>query len=579
MKMRTTSMLLILLLFTACASQQLPSHFRHHSGWLVPKDKVAFLILHEVVLISVDGKNYRKNSGIIEFLPGTYNMSFLMRGTIIGNHEFSSKISVSIRITLKQGCIYQASRSIGKVNWKLRQGRFNWNVNVSNITDNEQTLNAISYKDTEPVLDDVKAFNNRARAYVKLEKYKNAIADLDKSVKLDPNNSKTHALRSFVYVRMEKYEKAILESNEAIELNHLNPTPFNNRGFAYKRLGIYNQAILDFNRAIKIEQDDLYYANAGDTYRLMDKHNEAIKYYKKAINVTPTKYSYTNDLGDIYKSLGDMDRACKEWKKAHDIKFGNSLQYLVYCYNGPVYNVSRVYLDMLPVSKNSFIKPKSSTHRVNFKDNSHFLWIDDKKWSKKKWDINFSGSPREVIDNFNKPYEITHFRGGGISVFLDTKTPPIPLLSLRNDLMNNFTTVMKLKDINLDEEFRNINGKKILSLNLTARSKKIKSGKVKIHIYLSYSHMGTNSLVLSAPEDVYYEYKSDIDDLLNGLATTQANLTQSGTKTNSSDKKIRAKKEGGEKLAKLDSLFKKGLLSEEDYEYNKNMLFQSNSRE
>ncbi|HPJ69156.1 MAG TPA: tetratricopeptide repeat protein [Desulfobacteraceae bacterium] len=565
MRMRIKSILLILLIVSACATQQTPKQFRHrHHSATLPKDKVAFLVLYHVILNTVDGKYFTKNCGHIEFLPGSYNMSFYMGDTVIGNYKYSSKIPVNMNVTLEEGRIYQASRVIKDV----KHGTFNWDIEITDITDEEEVQKGFSYKDSEPVLSDVEVLNNRARAYNNINRREEAIADLDKSIKLDPNNSKTYVLRSLVYNDMGKHEKAITESNKAVEINPLSASAFNNRGYAYQRLDIYSQAILDYNRAIKLDAtNSLYRSNLGYTYKAIGNYDEAIKHYNQAINIEPKNFTYTNSLGDIYQLLGDMEKACEEWKKAHDIKFGNSTGYLIYCYSGPVYNVSKYYLDRLPVSEKKFTKPKSSNLQVNFKDQSHRLWIDDQKWNVKKREIT-GATALELYNKLNQPIEITHTRGE-ISVFLDTKTPPVPLAELRNDMMNNLTTNLKLKDITLAEEFRNINGKKILSLNLTGRSKTVKSGKIKIDVYLSYSNMGTNSLVLTAAEGVYNANKSDVDDLLNGLVTTQTTLAKSEANKSSLDKKTQAKEGIEKKLVKLDSLHKKGLLSKEDYEYNK----------
>ena len=86
-------------------------------------------------------------------------------------------------------------------------------------------------------------------------------------------------------------------------------------------LGKTIDAIKFFKKSIELNESyaDPHY-NLGHIYQSDDKYDEAITCYKNAIEINPKYYAAYNNLGNIYKEIGDLDAAIGSFKKAINLK-------------------------------------------------------------------------------------------------------------------------------------------------------------------------------------------------------------------------------------------------------------------
>ncbi|KAB1259146.1 Small glutamine-rich tetratricopeptide repeat-containing protein alpha [Camelus dromedarius] len=88
-------------------------------------------------------------------------------------------------------------------------------------------------------------------------------------------------------MKAENFEAAVHFYGKAIELNPANAVYFCNRAAAYSKLGNYAGAVQDCERAICIDPLALSSLN---------KHTEAVAYYRKALELDPDNETYKSNL-------------------------------------------------------------------------------------------------------------------------------------------------------------------------------------------------------------------------------------------------------------------------------------------
>ncbi|XP_008061807.1 small glutamine-rich tetratricopeptide repeat-containing protein alpha isoform X2 [Carlito syrichta] len=93
-------------------------------------------------------------------------------------------------------------------------------------------------------------------------------------------------------MKVENFEAAVHFYGKAIELNPANAVYFCNRAAAYSKLGNYSGAVRDCERAICI---DPAYSKAYGRMGL-NKHAEAVAYYRKALELDPDNETYKSNL-------------------------------------------------------------------------------------------------------------------------------------------------------------------------------------------------------------------------------------------------------------------------------------------
>ncbi len=93
----------------------------------------------------------------------------------------------------------------------------------------------------------------RGNNYFKQGLYDQAIAEYNKTVKIDSNFAKAYYNRGLAYHNQELYEQAIADYSKAIEIEPKDAIAYINRGFIYEHQELYEQAIADYSKAIDID--------------------------------------------------------------------------------------------------------------------------------------------------------------------------------------------------------------------------------------------------------------------------------------------------------------------------------------
>ncbi|MCP4348787.1 MAG: tetratricopeptide repeat protein, partial [Desulfobacterales bacterium] len=82
----------------------------------------------------------------------------------------------------------------------------------------------------------------------------------------------------------------------------------------------YKEAIKQYRKAIEIDPNYAYaYNGLGSAYDDLENYEEAIKQYKKAIEIDPNDATYYSNLGNTFKNQKNYEEAIKQYKKAIEI--------------------------------------------------------------------------------------------------------------------------------------------------------------------------------------------------------------------------------------------------------------------
>ena len=189
--------------------------------------------------------------------------------------------------------------------------------------------------------------------------YVSAERDFQQAVRIDPENASLWNYLCSTRILASKYKSAIDACNEALKLSTKYVIALGNRADAWSYLGDYDKAMTDINRAIALNPSSVFgyqlrgwlniYNNDGDKVQsskdlqqvlrmspdnyfamtglgivqmeLKDAFG-AIRWFDKAIAISP-KYAYAyRSRGMARELMGDMVGACSDWRKAKS--FGNT---------------------------------------------------------------------------------------------------------------------------------------------------------------------------------------------------------------------------------------------------------------
>ncbi|GEM_PF-3321560 len=123
----------------------------------------------------------------------------------------------------------------------------------------------------------------RGKLYKTIEKFSEALLDLNKAIKLNTNLSEAYSLCGSIYWEYKNYNEAINNWNKFIELEPDNAKGYSFRGYNRALLQEYELALIDIKKAISLESDNsLYYFHLATTYMLMLNLDEARRFFQKS---------------------------------------------------------------------------------------------------------------------------------------------------------------------------------------------------------------------------------------------------------------------------------------------------------
>jgi tetratricopeptide (TPR) repeat protein len=131
----------------------------------------------------------------------------------------------------------------------------------------------------------------------------------------------------------KQVDQATLDSinvyTELIKKYPADPVYYKNRGDAYFKIERYNESVADYQRALQIDPFDLpALRNLAAMYVKMEKYSEAIKEYDNLIRLYPTAQDYIN-RGNVHESFHNIPMAVADYTRAVDMDTNNVYFYFV----------------------------------------------------------------------------------------------------------------------------------------------------------------------------------------------------------------------------------------------------------
>ena len=147
-----------------------------------------------------------------------------------------------------------------------------------------------------------------------LKQYKEAIADFDKAIELNPEDAEAYYNRGSAKDDLKQHKEAIADYDKAIELNPKFSAAYNNRGVVKGKLKQHKEAIADFDTVIKLKPEDAQaYYNRGLAYREVGKKEEADADFR----------TWTELIGESTKEIKETSETVKSKIEAVEEKTEN----------------------------------------------------------------------------------------------------------------------------------------------------------------------------------------------------------------------------------------------------------------
>ena len=128
----------------------------------------------------------------------------------------------------------------------------------------------------------------RAKAYAADDKFKDAIADFDKALELDPALVEAYVERGVLFANNKRYDDAIGDYTRAIEMDPKNAKAYAMRAEAKLKSEAVDEALIDVNQALLLSLGDaLALRIRGEVYEAQERVDDAIYDYQQALAKDP----------------------------------------------------------------------------------------------------------------------------------------------------------------------------------------------------------------------------------------------------------------------------------------------------
>lgn len=143
-----------------------------------------------------------------------------------------------------------------------------------------------------------------------------AIAELNRGLKLAPNSDAGYVRLGTVYAQAGRQEEAIATFNKGIEVNPYYWVLHNELGHAYFSIGQNDKALDEFKKVTELEPDNVTgWNNLASMYERVSRYQDSIPAYQKSIEIAPTWAAYCN-LGNVYTVLKQYPQAIDALQKS-----------------------------------------------------------------------------------------------------------------------------------------------------------------------------------------------------------------------------------------------------------------------
>jgi Flp pilus assembly protein TadD len=169
--------------------------------------------------------------------------------------------------------------------------------------------------------DDADAHYNLGIAYLKQNRYDEAIKEFTTAVSLRPDFAEAHYNLGTAYGKQNRYDEAIKEFIITVTLRPDFAEAYDGLGTAYLDQNRYDEAVNEFVTAVKLKPDDAdAHYNLGIAYGRQNRLDEAVKEFIAVLKRKPDDAEAHTNLGIAYGKQNRLDEAVKEFITAAKLK-------------------------------------------------------------------------------------------------------------------------------------------------------------------------------------------------------------------------------------------------------------------
>jgi tetratricopeptide (TPR) repeat protein len=158
--------------------------------------------------------------------------------------------------------------------------------------------------------DDARVWYNKGVVLAELGRYMEALNANEKALHLKPNDFEALHNKGAVLERLERYGEALAVYDDALHLNPEIADTWFNKGVALGKMGRQEEALLAYEKAVSLKSDhDLAMVGKGIALVNMRRYDEALSAYNEAIRLKPDYALTWNNKGVALVHLGRYDEA------------------------------------------------------------------------------------------------------------------------------------------------------------------------------------------------------------------------------------------------------------------------------
>ena len=168
----------------------------------------------------------------------------------------------------------------------------------------------------------IKAHNNLAAYYVRIEDYGKALEHLNVVLKANPTDNRALYVRGICHNRLMQYDKAISDLEKVTNKEKDNLLAWTYLGKSYFAEEKYKSAINSFEYCVKLKddyEDGWYYM--GLSYKKIGDCQGTIRALEKVTQLNNKNYNAWNHLGEAYDDCKQKEKSKEAFEQAK--KIGN----------------------------------------------------------------------------------------------------------------------------------------------------------------------------------------------------------------------------------------------------------------
>ena len=159
------------------------------------------------------------------------------------------------------------------------------------------------------------AWANLGRAHIGLLEYDEARRAINRAIGLKPGSFQHRVLAGILHETFHEYDAAEQAYRTAIELKPDSSIAWSNLGAILLRTSP-ESAVEALERSLDIEDNPLARSNIGTAFYFMERYEEAIEQYRRAVVLDPANADYRGNLGDALSAIERNEDAAREWLEA-----------------------------------------------------------------------------------------------------------------------------------------------------------------------------------------------------------------------------------------------------------------------